>query len=350
MVNPKFSPEIYGQIDSYLEQGWSFSVIQKHLKKRGLNISKGQISKIKNRDKENVHPRENRCPPGPKATLDSRQLSRLRQMALKPNPPPLKEMADRLNSTVRITQYALAKKIKVRRVKKPKGHFLTDEKKEKRRVRAWPFYLELKCEQWKNVITSDEAWFYLSPETGQTEHQYLLPDQTIKDCEVRTHQAHQKGVMVWAAISYRGSMGPIFVEPGAKINQDYYIEAILTPMIKWYWKLYPDGDGVFHQDSAPAHTGQKTLAFLRSNNIKFITPDRWLPNSPDLAPCDFFLWSYLKTQVNKRKVTTIGGLQRVIKEELQKIPQDTINRALESWPRRVRQCYIANGGHIENRK
>ena len=325
-------------------------MIQDHFKTRGLSISKGHLSKIKNRDKENVKPDVLRDRPGPKPSLDNRQILRLRQMALNPNPPVLKEMANRLGTTVRVAQYALSKKINVRRVKKPKGHFLTDEKKEKRRVRAWPFYRELKCGQWKKVITRDESWFYLSSETGRTDHQYILPGQTRKDCEVRTHQAHQKGVMVWAAISARGPIGPIFVEPGAKINQDYYIEAILKPMIKRYWELYPDGDGIFHQDSAPAHSGRKTLAFLRSQKIRFFPPEKWLPNSPDIAPCDYFLWGHLKFQVFKRKVTTIEGIKRVIKEELYKIPQEMINNSLESWPRKIRECYGANGGHIKNCK
>jgi len=73
---------------------------------------------------------------------------------------------------------------------------------------------------------------------------------------------------------------------GTKINQDYYIEKILKPMIKQFRRLYHDGEGIFHQDSAPSHAGQKTLAFLRSNNINFFSPEIWLPNSPDLAPCD----------------------------------------------------------------
>ena len=212
MVNKKFSPEVYGQVDHFLDIGWSFSVIQKHFKDCGLKISKAQLSKIKNRSKENFDPCTFPRKPGPKLSLDSRQLSRLRQMASKPDPPVLKEMASRLNTSVRVTQYALANNFGAKLVKKPKGHYLTEEKVEKRRVRAWSFYRELKCGRWKNVVTSDESWFYLSAETCKTDFQYIFPGQTRADCELRTHQEHRKGVMVWAAISARGPKGPIFVK------------------------------------------------------------------------------------------------------------------------------------------
>lgn len=343
MVNQKFSPEVYGQIDYFLSIGWSFTVIQEHLKANKVYISRGQLSKIKNRSKENVQPCVQANKPGPKPSLDTRQINRLRQMASKVNPPVLKEMAKKLESTVRITQYALKKDLGAKLVKKPKGHFLTDEKKEKRRVRAWKFYRELKCDQWSKVVTSDESWFYLSSKTQKTDSQYLFPNQTRADLEIRTHQAYQKRVMVWAAISARGPIGPIFVDPGAKINKDYYIDKILKPMIKDFRKLYPDGDGIFHQDSAPSHAAEKTLDFLRSQNINFFSPEIWLPNSPDLAPCDYFLWGYLKTKVTQRKVTTLDGLKKVIKEELYNIPQEMINKALKSWPSRIRQVYMSGG-------
>ena len=138
MVNQKFSPEVYGQIDPFLSSGWSLSVIRKHFSGHGLYISKRQLSKIKNRSKENGQPHPASSKPGPKSSLDARELSHLRRMVSKPDPAVLKEMANQLgvSERERVTQYALSKKLGAKLVKKPKGHFLNDEKKEKRRVQA----------------------------------------------------------------------------------------------------------------------------------------------------------------------------------------------------------------------
>ena len=51
---------------------------------------------------------------------------------------------------------------------------------------------------------------------------------------------------------------------------------------------------VLHMDSATSHTARKTVACLNSRGIKFITKDQWLPNSPELAPMDYFANGDLK--------------------------------------------------------
>ena len=73
-----------------------------------------------------------------------------------------------------------------------------------------------------------------------------------------------------------------------------------------------------------------------------------MPNSPDAAPLDYFAWGYLKSKLNKRKVTTMQGLKKAISEEVRKIPQDMIDRALRSWSKRCRLIYYARGQNIEN--
>ena len=55
-----------------------------------------------------------------------------------------------------------------------------------------------------------------------------------------------------------------------------------------------------HHDNAPAHSAHVVQAFLAKNSMPLI---RQAPYSPDLAPCDFWLFPKLKT--------TGGALLRV---------------------------------------
>ncbi|GBM41386.1 hypothetical protein AVEN_62680-1 [Araneus ventricosus] len=65
---------------------------------------------------------------------------------------------------------------------------------------------------------------------------------------------HPKGVIICMGISTNGVTKPRFVQPGAKINSEYYIQKILKPFLKDdYYRLYPNGDAVFHQVSVPHH-------------------------------------------------------------------------------------------------
>lgn len=155
---------------------------------------------------------------------------------------------------------------------------------------------------------------------------------------------------MWCGILARSTLSPIFVKPGAKINANYYIEEVLKPFIKDAKRLYPNSTYLFQQDSAPSHRVKKTVEFLEANDVKFISPDKWIPNSPDVAPCDYFLWGYIKSRINKLNIQTKIGLKNAIRAEFRKLDQDKVNRALKAWPKRCRQVYYAKGGNIEKHR
>ena len=60
-----------------------------------------------------------------------------------------------------------------------------------------------------------------------------------------------------------------------------------------------------------------------------------MPNSPDNSPLDYFYWTYLKRRINKRKVRTIGGLKKAIREEVKNTPQSVINKWVKSLASKV---------------
>jgi len=48
---------------------------------------------------------------------------------------------------------------------------------------------------------------------------------------------------------------------------------------------------VFQQDGALAHRARDTVAFLERKVPDFVSPTLWSPNSPDLNPNDYSIWS-----------------------------------------------------------
>jgi hypothetical protein len=87
--------------------------------------------------------------------------------------------------------------------------------------------------------------------------------------------------------------GPYFFS--TKVNQYNYLELLrdwLWPKLLktcGYWDFY------FQQDGAPAHTAKTIQNWLKSKfGQKFVTKEMWPPRSPDLNPCDFYLWGYLR--------------------------------------------------------
>ncbi|GBN98608.1 hypothetical protein AVEN_14864-1 [Araneus ventricosus] len=172
----------------------------------------------------------------------------------------------------------------------------------------------------------------------------LSRDQNRRDLTPSTTVSHPKGVMVWMGFSANGVTKPRFVQPGAKINSEHYIEKILKPFPKDnYCRLYPNGDAVSHEDSDPSHESRVNQKFLANQQVQLLRPKQWMQNSPVASPCDYFLWGNLKNKLNKRRVSTLRFLQKAIRKEIKKIPQEMILLALKSWPKRCRQIYYAEG-------
>ena len=98
-------------------------------------------------------------------------------------------------------------------------------------------------------------------------------------------------VMVSVGVSRMGKTGIVFVEPGAKVNSEYYCQNVLggglLPDIRARCQCY---SWTLQQDGAPSHTARNTLRYLRRENVTFIEPDMWPPNSPDLNPVDYTVW------------------------------------------------------------
>ncbi|GBM61963.1 hypothetical protein AVEN_60819-1 [Araneus ventricosus] len=244
-------------------------------------------------------------------------------MTSKPDPITQSNMAKALNVSQQVPCYKLKHTLKKKCHEKPKWHGLNERSVQIRRQRSWPLYKLLRKDRWRKFITTDEAWIYLSETNAKSEVQYLSPDRNKRDLTPSTTVSHPKGVMVWMDISSNGVTKP---------------------------QLYPNGDAVFHQDAIPSHASRVTQKFLMDQQVQFLRPQQWMPNSPDAAPCDNFLWGHLKNKLNKLRVSTLSDLQKAIREEVKKIPQGMLLRALKSWPKRCIQIYYAEGRHIENHR
>jgi len=73
------------------------------------------------------------------------------------------------------------------------------------------------------------------------------------------------------------------------VNQAFYRD-LMERLRKRVQRVRPDiaDDWVLHHDNAPAHTALSIREFLAKKNIPVLPHP---PYSPDLAPCDFYLFS-----------------------------------------------------------
>jgi hypothetical protein len=163
-------------------------------------------------------------------------------------------------------------------------------------------------------------WKFHKPncgESGENPHYYI---------EV---PLHSQKIGVWAAISRRRLIGPIFFEGkysmiyatfknlnvliAGILNAERYRLEIWTPLIE---TLLDDEltQGYFQQDGARIHTTWANLNFLMefydNRLISLNMPHEWPPRSCDLTPCDFFLWPYIKKSIFSARVVDMDDLRK----------------------------------------
>ena len=175
---------------------------------------------------------------------------------------------------------------------------------EKRHKRAPRLDRQLANYRYRNFVTADESWFYLGGTEGKGNVCYIKKsDSDYEKMILQQDSSLPKGFMVWPGISSSGKTSMRFVQPGAKINADYYIDRILKPFLsRDLHPLFPVGEEkkmIYHHDSASSHTSKKTIAFLNKSKTNYVKPEEWVPKSADAAPMDYSILGYLKQQLNK---------------------------------------------------
>ena len=132
-------------------------------------------------------------------------------------------------------------------------------------------------------------------------------------------------------------------------------------VIQWLMLLFDfdiGNDALFNQlwwfqDGAPAHGVQAVRERLRrvfGDRVVALHHDvEWPHRSPDLTPCDFFLWGYLKQKVFSMPPLDLVDLRRKRPVEIDVLRgnNDMIRRAVAGMRRRAITCIERNGQHVE---
>ncbi|GFS73474.1 uncharacterized protein TNCV_1101811 [Trichonephila clavipes] len=74
----------------------------------------------------------------------------------------------------------------------------------------------------------------------------------------------------------------------------------------------------------------------------------WPPRPPDLSPCDYWLWGYLKSQVYRDRPTSLGMLKDNIRLQCLTVTLDMLYTAVHNIIPRLQLLLRNDGGHIEH--
>ena len=75
----------------------------------------------------------------------------------------------------------------------------------------------------------------------------------------------------------------------------------------------------------------------------------WPPQSPDLNPCDYFLWGYLKSVAYNMLPKTLDDLKANFTREIKKISKEILKNTFLNFEKRCKMIISVQSGHIEDK-
>ena len=145
----------------------------------------------------------------------------------------------------------------------------------------------------------------------------------------------------------RGVIYIDWVPEGQTVNQVYY-KNVLTTLRERVRRRRPDmwknASWILHHDNTPARNVLSVKRYLAKNNIPVMEHP---PYSPDLAPCDFFLFPKIKSALKGTRFESVDAVKAKATQLLNSITQDDLQHCFQQWKIRMERCRDRGGDCIE---
>ena len=139
-----------------------------------------------------------------------------------------------------------------------------------------------------------------------------------------------------------GMMYMHWVPTWQAVNKEYYVEVLRQFRKRFRRKrpaLFKLCQWHFHQDNALVHNSILVTDYLTKMGIKTV---RHPPYSPDLAPCDFWLFPKLKEKLRGCHYQIIEEMKETVTKVINRLTQEDFHGAFKKLLERYNK-YIAAG-------
>ncbi len=205
-----------------------------------------------------------------------------------------------------------------------------------------------------NVLWSDEAHFSLDGLVNTHNCRIWLAENPKA---VQGIPLHSPKVTVWCGFTSTFILGPYFFEDEqlrtTTVTGCRYEDMLRTQIIPNLRQHDFLEQVIFMHDGAPPHIDRPVTRLLHDvfGHERIIgrnCQNPWPPRSPDLNPCDFWLWGYLKSRVYRSKPASLLALKNSITYEILDIRTEMLQSAVNNVIPRLIRLADREGGHIEN--
>ncbi|PIC37922.1 hypothetical protein B9Z55_010100 [Caenorhabditis nigoni] len=191
-------------------------------------------------------------------------------------------------------------------------------------------------DQWKQVLWSDESKFMLFGSDGKSYVRRPLGTRYKPEYQVPTVKHGGGCVMVWGCFSGHG-VGPLHRIEGIMDKHMYrgILDTIMLPHArKVHRRRY-----LFQHDNDPKHASIVVKEYIANKRIPVM---KWPSQSPDLNPIEHF-WEHCDRMLRDQRAKNAKEKFEQLQDVWSKIPQEVLDKLLESIPRRCQAVIEARG-------
>ena len=146
---------------------------------------------------------------------------------------------------------------------------------------------------------------------------------------------------------YEGVVHHEYAPTGQTINKEYYVQ-ILKRLREAVRRKRPhfqsSGDWLLRYDNALAHSSNLVQQFLSKHSIALL---RQLPYSPDIAPCDFWLFTEPKKPLKGQRFDDKTTVENNATSVLKAIPKSEFQDCFEKWKHRWNRVIQSSRDYFE---
>jgi histone-lysine N-methyltransferase SETMAR len=121
-----------------------------------------------------------------------------------------------------------------------------------------------------------------------------------------------------------------YISKRQMVNKEFYktvLQHLCDAMHRHRPEKWHSGNWILHHDNASAHRAVTTNEFLVKHKIPLLAHP---PNSPDLAPCDFFLFPQRKKTMKGRRFDYVEEIQANMTRHLRAVTKSDYQGAFVS--------------------
>ncbi len=197
------------------------------------------------------------------------------------------------------------------------------------------------------IVTGDESWVWVyDPESKRESCQWLERGAT-RPMKFRQSRSCLK-VMIIVFFDRDGIIHVEFTKE--TITAESYIQTLMALRDSIRLKrpqLWKDHNWILLDDNAPVHTADDTEIFRRQVRMSRGPHPAY---SPDLAPCDFFLFPKMTAHLRGTRYGSLARLKEAVNSVLDDLTPADFRSCFDSLQKRWQRCLDADGQYFEGFK